>query len=468
MECRVYRLEYDTEEGPPSGVNSIKKGNKAGLRGKIDAGHQQGNGQDRWKGIKAGQFTAAGFVSGHSPTSAPALQQLQWLMEDAPFSDMDEDTDAEFHVSMMEEAIDWQVSVAAPPPQREMVSYCDFDDAIMERDIDDEDMVDTDPVDTIYNSLSVPLYGSASDDEMGEYVEEDDSDVEEGEIRNPKPAPSKLKFKLGFAAKPDTAGFTAPATQMVPPAAVDGDLSAGAVPASPVFTPVVSDSARIGKGICEDQASDEELEEGEIRATSALKPAQVLNTKFKLGVKFADLGKTKPAAMKPLVEGELKNSVKISALPAVPAVVQVVDVLSAGKTTPAAPAVEVPLSTELPLKVPNVFGFAMNGDCGLNEMGKMNEKPVHTATIAIAATAAGPVQRRKLTRVKLRGVVLPFKKVEESKGTAAALTLPHQEVSTAVVDEPNAGISKTTKGTKFIMFFLYKKLSSVIFATYIP
>ena len=58
MECRVYRLEYDTEEGPPSGVNSIKKGNKAGLRGKIDAGHQQGNGQDRWKGIKAGQFTA--------------------------------------------------------------------------------------------------------------------------------------------------------------------------------------------------------------------------------------------------------------------------------------------------------------------------------------------------------------------------------------------------------------------------
>ena len=57
MECRVYRLEYDTEEGPPSGVNSIKKGNKAGLRGKIDAGHQQGNGQDRWKGIKAGQFT---------------------------------------------------------------------------------------------------------------------------------------------------------------------------------------------------------------------------------------------------------------------------------------------------------------------------------------------------------------------------------------------------------------------------
>ena len=185
-------------------------------------------------------------------------------------------------------------------------------------------------------------------------------------------------------------------------------------------------------------------------------------------MKFAELGKTKPAAMKPLVEGELKNSVKISALPAVPAVVQVVDVLSAGKTTPAAPAVEVPLSTELPLKVPNVFGFAMNGDCGLNEMGKMNEKPVHTATIAIAATAAGPVQRRKLTRVKLRGVVLPFKKVEESKGTAAALTLPHQEVSTAVVDEPNAGISKTTKGTKFIMFFLYKKLSSVIFATYIP
>ena len=64
MECRVYRLEYDTEEGPPSGVNSIKKGNKAGLRGKIDAGHQQGNGQDRWKGIKAGQFTSLQQLSG--------------------------------------------------------------------------------------------------------------------------------------------------------------------------------------------------------------------------------------------------------------------------------------------------------------------------------------------------------------------------------------------------------------------
>ena len=61
MECRVYRLEYDTEEGPPSGVNTIKKGNNAGLRGKIDAGHQQGNGQDRWKGIKVGQFTKARY-----------------------------------------------------------------------------------------------------------------------------------------------------------------------------------------------------------------------------------------------------------------------------------------------------------------------------------------------------------------------------------------------------------------------
>ena len=166
---------------------------------------------------------AACFVAG--PTSAPALQQLQCLMQDADFSDMDADSDEKPNVEVMkEDEINWYVPVAATPPPQQHCKFGGFSPAStvfvntlewVPSNTVDETMGD-EPFNGVDGGMVEEESGVGTHLHMGgeRSIEGEDSEPEEGEIVEPtsaKVSPISVSrkptvIKLGFKAEDRSMG----------------------------------------------------------------------------------------------------------------------------------------------------------------------------------------------------------------------------------------------------------------------